>query len=130
VRGGIDEGSCRELKLFAVVSDGFYGAAFLCLYAKGFFLGSLGLLIDETVAAIVVAREIRWRRLTTKIAVDTLIVHEVSANDILRIFVCDVCHRYLLLRCRKLRSRLRIAIVFSAICQLASGVFKDRRGED
>jgi hypothetical protein len=111
-RGGVDERSCGEAKLFAVVSDCLYWAAFHCLFAKSFFFRSLGLLIDETVAAIVVAREIRWRCLTAKVAVDALIVHEESANDILRIFVCYVCHRYFLLRCRKLRSHLRNAIVF------------------
>jgi hypothetical protein len=65
------------------------------------------------VTTIVVARKVGGRRFTTKIAVDALIIHKLSAGDILRIFVCQICHRYFLLRCRKLRSRVRIAIVFS-----------------
>ena len=109
----------KGAKLFAVVADGLNRAALHCLLAKSFLFGRLRLLIDIAVAAIVISREIRGRCLTAKVTVDALIIHEVSAGDILRIFVCQICHRYFLLRCRKLRSRLRIAIVFSAICRQA-----------
>jgi hypothetical protein len=40
------------------------------------------------VATVIIALEIRRRSLTAKVAVDALIVYEVSAGDILRIFIC------------------------------------------
>jgi hypothetical protein len=75
-------------RLLAVVSDGFNRAALFRLLAESFLFGSLRLLVDVTVAAIIVTLEIRGRSLTAKVAVDALIIHEVFADDILRIFVC------------------------------------------
>jgi hypothetical protein len=79
---------CKGTGLFAVVADGFDRAAFHCFLAESFLFGGLRLLIDIAVAAIVIAREIRGRCLAAKVAVDALIIHEVSSGDILRIFVC------------------------------------------
>lgn len=78
----------KGAKLFAVVSDGFDRAAFHCLLAESLLFGRLRLLIDIAVTAIVISREIRGRCLAAKVAVDALIVHEVFAGDILRIFIC------------------------------------------
>jgi hypothetical protein len=40
------------------------------------------------VAAVIIALEICRRGFTAKIAIDALIIHEVFAGDIFRVFVC------------------------------------------
>src|SRR2546423_10716092 len=80
------------LQLSAVGADRFDRAAFHRFLAERFFLGALGLLVNEGVAAIVVALVICRRRFAAKIAIDALIVDVVRAGNILRIFVCGVGH--------------------------------------
>src|SRR5205807_4019951 len=79
--------------LSAVVTDGFDGATFHRFLAKRFFLGRLGLLVNEGVSAVVVAFVIRRRGFPAEVAVDALIVDVEFTIDIFWIFICRVGHR-------------------------------------
>src|SRR2546423_8516616 len=80
------------LQLSAVGADRFDRAAFHRFLAERFFLGALGLLVNEGVAAIIVALVIRRRGFAAKIAIDALIVDVIGTGNVLRIFVCGVGH--------------------------------------
>jgi len=75
-----------------VVADRFDGAAFHGLLAESLLLGSLGLLEDIGVTAILIALEIGRSGLAAEIAVDALVVAVVCACDILGILVGYVSH--------------------------------------
>ncbi len=79
-------------RLRAVAADGLDRAAFLGLLAQAFLVIIFGLLEEIAVAAIVVAFEIRGRRLAAQIAVDALIVHVVFPRDVFFVLVGDVGH--------------------------------------
>ena len=63
--------------LRSVVPDGLDGAAFLGFLAPGFFLGRLRLLIDERIAAVLVALEIVRCGFAAQVTVDTLVIDEI-----------------------------------------------------
>jgi hypothetical protein len=50
------------------------------------------LLVNERVAAVVVAFVIGGGRFAAKIAVDALIIDVIGAGNVLRIFVCGIGH--------------------------------------
>src|ERR1700730_8077470 len=80
-----EPGGYRNLP--AVGADRFDRAAFHRFLAERFFLGALGLLVNEGVAAVVVALVICGRGFAAKIAIDALIVDVVGPGNVLRIFV-------------------------------------------
>src|SRR2546423_2550713 len=80
------------LQLSAVGADRFDRAAFHGFLAKRFFLGALRLLVNEGVAAVVVALVIGGRGFAAKIAIDALIVDVVGTGNVLRVFVCGIGH--------------------------------------
>src|ERR1051326_4143723 len=82
--------------LAAVVPDRFDRTTFHRLFAKTFFFGRLGLFVDERVTAVVVALEIRGRSFAAQIAVDALLIDVEFAGRVLRIFVGDVSHNFLI----------------------------------
>src|SRR6185436_15870446 len=67
--------------------------AFLGFLALLFFLGGLGLLVDEGVATVVVALEVGRCGFAAQVAVNALVVHVVFARDVFRISICDVSHK-------------------------------------
>ena len=79
-------------QLPAVAADGVDRATFFCFVTERFFLGTLGLFVNEGMAAVVVALEVCGRRFTTQIAVDALVIDVKFPVYILRIFVCNVSH--------------------------------------
>lgn len=76
----------------SVVSDGLDRAAVHCFLAESLLLGSLGLLVNIAVAAVVIAFEICRRGLAAQIAVYALIIHEKFSLNVVAVFVCYVCH--------------------------------------
>src|SRR5438105_8795285 len=89
--------------LSAVVPDRFDRATFHRFFAKIFFFGRLGLLVNERVATVVVAFEIRGRSLAAQIAVDALLVDVEFAGGVFGILVGDVSHVFSSLREREVR---------------------------
>jgi hypothetical protein len=79
-----------------VVADGFDGTAFFRFFATRFFFGRRGLLVDEGVAAVVIALEIVRGGFAAKITVNALVVHVVFAGNIFGVFICDVSHKIIL----------------------------------
>jgi hypothetical protein len=79
-------------QLSAVAADGFDGTAFLRFVAERFFLGTFGLLVNEGMAAVVIALEICGRSFAAQIAVDALVIDVELPLYVLRIFVCNVSH--------------------------------------
>jgi hypothetical protein len=84
--------SARRLKLSAVGTDRFDRAAFHRFLAERFLFGTLGLLVYEGVAAVVVPLVICGRGLAAKIAVDALVIDVVGAANVFGIFVCGISH--------------------------------------
>ena len=80
-------------KLLAVIADRFYGATFLGFPAAGFFLRIFGLLIDEGIAAVVVAFEIIRGCFAAEIAVNALIIDVEFAAGVFWISVRNVSHK-------------------------------------
>ena len=78
--------------LFAVATDGFYGATAEGFFAKLQFFIIFGLLEDVGVATVIITLEIGRGGLAAKVAVDALIVHVEGAGDVLGVFVCCVSH--------------------------------------
>ena len=78
--------------LVAVVADRFDRAAFHRLLAERGFGVVFGLFENVAVTAVVVAGEIGGRRFATEIAVDALIIDEVSARHVFGIFVSEFGH--------------------------------------
>lgn len=76
----------------AVVSDGFYRAAFKSFHAESDVFLCLRLLVDERVATLVVAGEEARRGFATEIAVDALLIDVELTGDILIPFICFVGH--------------------------------------
>lgn len=76
----------------AVVADGLDRAALHGFLTLGLFFGRLGLLVNETVAPVVVAFEVGRSGFPAKIAVDALVINVELPIDVLWIFVCDVSH--------------------------------------
>ena len=76
----------------AIISNGLDRAAFLGLFTLRLFLRRTRLVIDEGIAAIVIAFEIIRSGLATQVAVDALVIDVELARDVFRIFVCDVGH--------------------------------------
>jgi hypothetical protein len=79
--------------LRAVAADRFDRATFHRLFAERFFLGRFGLLVDEGMAAIVVALEVSRRRFPAEITVDALIIDIEFSLYVFGIFVCHVGHK-------------------------------------
>jgi hypothetical protein len=82
-----------EIRLRAVVANGFDRAALLGFFAPRFLFRRCRLLVDERVTAILVAFEIVGGGFATEVAVNALIVHVILAGDVFGIFVCHVCHK-------------------------------------
>jgi hypothetical protein len=78
--------------LLAVATDGLDWAAAESFFAKRALFVRFRLLVEEGVAAVVVALKVGWRGLTAKVAVDALIVHIVGTVYVLGVFVGCVCH--------------------------------------
>jgi hypothetical protein len=70
-----------------------YRTPFHCLFAKTFFLGTLWLLEDVRMAAIVIPSEVCGRSLTAEITVYALIIDVEFTCHILWIFVRNVSHK-------------------------------------
>ena len=68
------------LQLGSVGANGFNGAAFHRFFAKRLFLGTLGLLINERMAAIVVPFVIGGRSFAPEIAIDALVIDVVRSS--------------------------------------------------
>jgi hypothetical protein len=79
--------------LAAVVANRFDRATFLGFLATGFFFRRFWLLVNEGVAAVLIALEIIRGGLAAQIAIDALIIYVVFARHVFRIFICDVCHK-------------------------------------
>jgi hypothetical protein len=79
--------------LFAVVADGFDGAAFHGFLAKAFLGFVLGLLEDVGMSAVLVAREVCGRSFAAEIAVDALVINVEFARHVFWVFVCFVSHK-------------------------------------
>ena len=94
---------CAGGFLEAVAADGFDRAAAHCLLAEGFLFWGGGLLVDEAVAAIVVASEVCGSRFAAQVAINALVVHIEGAGDVLRVFVSEVSHREVFLEARENR---------------------------
>jgi hypothetical protein len=84
-------------RLLAVIPDRLDRAAFFGLSAAGFFFGIFGLLVNERIAAVIVAFEIIRRGFTTEIAVNALIIDVEFAAGIFRVSVRNVSHKVVLL---------------------------------
>lgn len=80
--------------LCAVVTDRFDRATFHRFLAKAFFLGRLGLLVNERMTAVIVAFEIGGRGFTAKIAVDALLIDVELSGGVFGIFVRGVGHNF------------------------------------
>jgi hypothetical protein len=78
--------------LFPVATDGLDRTTFHRLFAEGFLLGRLGLLVYVGVPTVVVPFEVRRRRLAAQVTIDALVVDVKSAEDVLRIAVGCVSH--------------------------------------
>jgi hypothetical protein len=77
---------------FAVVADGLDGAAFKGFHAKGsLFLGGR-LLMDEGIAAFVMARKEIGRRFAAEIAVNALLIDVEFARGVVLPLLCFVSH--------------------------------------
>src|SRR4051812_21478313 len=91
--------SCRKSKneaarpLGAVIPDRLDGAAFLGLSAPGFLFLIFRLLINERIAAVIVAFEIIRSRFAAEIAINALIVHVIFSSGVFGVFICRVCHK-------------------------------------
>ena len=86
------EPAVTKARLAAVAADGLDRATFLRFLAKRFFLGTLRLLIDKGMAAVVVALEIRGRGFAAQIAIDALVIDVKFTVYVFRIFVCGISH--------------------------------------
>src|SRR6266404_5677262 len=97
--GGLADISMRRpqgdgYRLSAVAADRLDRAAFHRLLAERFFLGTFRLLVNEGVAAVVVAFVISGRGFPAKIAVDALVIDVVGTRDVFRIFICGISHNF------------------------------------
>jgi hypothetical protein len=81
-----------HLSAVSVVADRFDWAAFHRFFAKTFFLGRLGLLVNVGMTTVVVPFKIGRGGLTAQIAVDALIIDIEFARYVLGIFVRCVGH--------------------------------------
>ena len=79
--------------LGAVVADGLDRAAFLGFLALAFFLGGFRLLVDEGIAAVVVALEVVGGGFAAEVAVDALVVDVELATGVFGVAICVVSHR-------------------------------------
>ena len=77
----------------AIVPNCLDRAAFLGLFAAGFFLWIFGLFIDERIAAVVIAFEIIRGGFAAEIAVNALIIDVVFAAGVFWISVRNVSHK-------------------------------------
>jgi hypothetical protein len=76
----------------AVAANCFDGTSLHSLFAQCFFIRVFRLLVHKGVTTVIVARKICRRRLTTKVAIDALIIHVKAPSSILRILICNVSH--------------------------------------
>jgi hypothetical protein len=83
----------RRIIESGVITNRFDRAAFFGFLAARFLFRRSGLLVNEGVAAVVIAFEIIRSGFAAEIAVNALVVHVVFAGDIFRIFVCNVSHK-------------------------------------
>jgi hypothetical protein len=81
------------LELCSVIADGLDRAAFFGFLATRFFFRGSRLLENEGVAAVFIALEIVRCGLAAKIAIYALVINEVFAGDVLRIFISSVSHK-------------------------------------
>jgi hypothetical protein len=86
----------KNRAVLAVVADGFDGAAFHGFFAARFFVGRGRLLVNERIAAVVVALEIIRGGFAAQVAVNALVVHVVFARNVFGVFICCVCHKNLI----------------------------------
>ena len=84
--------SALRVSLRAVAADGFDRAAFHGFLAELLLVRALRLLVEETVAAVVVALEIGGRGFAAEVSVDALIVHVEFATHVFGILVRLVGH--------------------------------------
>jgi hypothetical protein len=87
-----DPASSGYSDLAAIGADRFDRAAFHRFFAKRIFLGSLGLLVNKGVPAIVVALVIGRGGFAAEIAIDALVIDIELTVYVFRIFVCSVGH--------------------------------------
>jgi hypothetical protein len=78
--------------LGSVATDGLDWATSQSFFAKSSFLIALRLFVEVRMAAVIITLEVRRGCLAAEIAVDALIIHIVCAFDVVRVFVCCVCH--------------------------------------
>jgi hypothetical protein len=90
-----------------VVTDCLNRATFHGFLAKSLLLGSLGLLEDIGMTAVIVTLEIGGSSLAAQVAIDALVIAVVSARNILGILVGYISHS------ERLKARFMIATVFS-----------------
>ena len=76
----------------AVVADRLHRATLEGFLAERLLLGSLGLLVDIAVPAVVVALEVCGGRLAAEVAIDALVIDEELPCHIVAVFVCCVSH--------------------------------------
>src|ERR1041385_8537108 len=79
--------------LGSIIPNCIQRATFLSFFAAGFLLFAFGLLINERVAAIIVAFEIVRGSFAAEIAINALIVHVIFSAGVFGVFVRHVCHR-------------------------------------
>ncbi len=82
-------------KVSAVVPYRFNRTAFHSFFTKLLFVLIFWLLVDIGVPSIIISGKVCRSCLSTKIAVDTLIVHVEFPRDILSVFIFNVSHSYL-----------------------------------
>jgi len=89
-------GRCGKTdRLSSVIANGLDRAAFFGFLAPRFFLRGLRLLREERIATVFVAFEIIRRSLAAQVAVYALVIDEILARNVFRIFVCSVSHKVL-----------------------------------
>jgi hypothetical protein len=79
--------------LLAVATDGFDWTTFHRLFTERFFFRSRWLFEYVRMSAIIVAGKVRWRGFATEITIDALIIDVKLSGYVLRILICDICHR-------------------------------------
>jgi hypothetical protein len=84
--------SFKKTQDLTVVPNRFDWAAIHCLLAESLLLGSLWLLVNIAVPAIVVAFEVCRCGFAAQIAVDALVIYEKFSLKVVAVFVCCVCH--------------------------------------